>query len=212
MAGVTIKVQEETRTAINKIAEKTNMSVDAIITYFCGLNDKYDLFNVDWVKNLVEREVSEYLKDIDAEFAKKIELQKNKAVINAQMLIFKEWMNTMDRQEKKQFLETVMGANKGTDFLEKLANYQLYIVDGHKKLYPPDIDQYPQIPFVSKTDIVQCRRGFHIVNNRCDCRLWSECELGSGAFENWLAAHGTQAEQRRYLEETSGQKYYLRRT
>lgn len=209
--SVTIRVSEETRTAINQIAEKTNMSVDAILTYFTSLNEKYDFFNVNWIKELVESEVAEYLKDIDAEFAKKIELQKNKAVINAQMLIFKEWMNTLDRQEKKQFLENVMGANKGTDFLEKLANYQMYVVDGYKKLYPPDQDGYPQIPFISKTDIVRCRRGYHIVNNRCDCRLWTECDLGSGAFEDWLGKHGTQAEQRKYLEETSGQKYYLRR-
>lgn len=209
---VTIRVSEETRDKINRIAEKTNMKVDAILTYLTGLNDKYDFFSVNWVKDLVEREVQEYLKDIDIEFQKKVELQKNKAVINAQMLVFKEWLSILERQEKKQFLENVMGANKGTDFLEKLANYQMFVVDGLKKLYPPDTDNYPQIPFVAKVDIVKCRRGFHIVNNRCDCRLWTECELGSGAYENWLAEHGTPQEQRRYLEESSGQKYYLKRS
>lgn len=209
--STTIRLSAETRDKVNQLTSKTNMSTDIVISFLIDLNERYNFFEDNWIAKLLETEIQEYLKDADIEFRKKIELQKNQAIIKAQMMIFKEWIDILEKPEKKLFLENVMGANKGTDFLEKLANYQMFVIDGQKKLYPPDQDGYPEIPFIPKGELLRCRRGFHIRNNRCDCRLWTECDWGAKQFEEWLSVHGTEQERKRYLEETTGQRYLVRR-
>lgn len=207
---VTTRITESDRDKLNNLSSKYGMKASVILGYIIDQAIKYNTLEAGWEGKLAEDKLADYLKDADLEFRKKVELLNIKAQISAKTMVFKNWMDILPPSEKRQFLENVMGARKGEDFLEQLANYQMYLIDGLKKLYPPEQDGYPSIPWISKVDIIKCLRGFHIANNRCDCRYWDSCEHGKAQYENWLAAHGSQQEQRRYLEETTGQHYYRR--
>lgn len=201
---VTTRILESDRTKLNDLSSRYSMKASVILGHLIDLGIKHKMLESGWESNLAEQELQEILADMDIEFRKKVELKKVTAQINAKMMVFKEWMKILPPNEKKQFLENVLGDTKTGDFLEKLTNYQMFIVDGEKKLYPVDESGYPLIPFVQLVNILKCARGFHIVNNRCNCRYWESCEYGKAAFESWLAEHGTPHEQQRYLEETSG--------
>ena len=127
------------------------------------------------------------------------------------MMVFKEYLKTMQPAEKKKFLENVLGDTSGGNFLENLSSYQMFIIDGEKKLYVPDGEGFPVIPGINRDRVVKCDRGFHIKNARCSCRYWRECPIGASQYEDWLSKFGTPKQQKQYLEETTGDKYMLRR-
>lgn len=207
----TTRIYEKDRDKLNQLSSEYGMKVSIVLGHIIDIAKKYKVLDRDWIENLVQKEVSNYLKDQDVEFRKKLELKKLDSIQKAQMLIFKEWLGILEPTEKKKFLEDVMGVRRGADFLERLSNYQLFMIDGEKRLYAPDAEGYPEIPYTDKLDIIKCVRGFHIRLNRCDCRRWQECEHGAAAYENYLAANGSDLERKRYLEETTGQKLFFRR-
>lgn len=208
---VTTRIYEKDRDSLNSLAARYNMKASVILGHIIDLAVSHNMLDDGWETKLAESEFEELLKDADLDFRKKVELKKAQAQINAKMMVFKEWLGILEPKEKRQFLENVLGDTKSGDFLEKLTNYQMFLVDGYKRLYPVSEDGYPKIPYVSAAEIVVCTRGFHIVNNRCDCRYWNSCEFGAAAFEDWLGKHGTLAEQKRYLEEKNGSRYVIRR-
>lgn len=206
---VTTRIQENHRDKLNDLSSKYGMKASVILGYLVDLALEYKMLDSGWEKTLAERELQDILADMDIEFRKKVELKKVTAQINAKMMVFKEWMRILPPNEKKQFLENVLGDIKGEDYLDRLTNYQMFIVDGEKRLYPMGDMGLPIIAFTPPEAIIKCMRGFHIENNKCECRYWNSCEYGKAAYENWLAVHGTHAEQRRYLEESSklGRRY-----
>lgn len=206
----TTRITEADRDSLNDLSSRYGIKSSTILGHLIDYCIKYGMLDDGWETKLAEKELAEYLKDADLDFRKKVEIMNIKARINAQMMVFKNWLAILGPTEKRQFLENVMGANRGEDFLEKLANYQMFLIDGVKRLYPPDTDGYPIISYTQKGALIKCVRGYHIKNNRCDCRYWAECEYGAKAFEEWLAEHGSQLERQRYLEESTGQKYFRR--
>lgn len=207
----TIRVTDEDRDEINRLCSLHGMSQEVIIGRLVGENKKYNLFENGWKRKLAESEFEKLLEDTDLEFRKKLELDKHRAILKAKMMVFQEYIKTLPASEKKQFLENVLGDVNSGNFLENLSSYQMFFIDGEKKLFMPDSEGYPVIPGIKRDRLIQCERGFHIENSRCTCSLWRECPHGSTKYEDWLGKYGTQAQQDSYLRETTGHRAFLTR-
>lgn len=199
---VTTRILESDREKLNNLSAKYTLKSSVILGFLIDNGIKYGMLEQGWQEKLAEDQLQETLADLDIEFRKKVELKKVDAQIKAKMMVFKEWLGVLDTTQKKQFLENVLGDTNSGDFLEKLTNYQMFIVDGLKRLYPMDDRGRPMIAFVQPDDLIPCMRGFHIQGNRCDCRYWESCEFGKQSYEDWLAVNGSPLEQQRYLEES----------
>lgn len=207
---VTTRIYETDRDQLNALSSKHGMKSAVILGYIIDKAVEYRILEEGWEKELAEKEFQQLLADTDIEFRKKVELRKVKAQIDAKMFVFKEWMKTLDNKDRKQFLDNVLGDMRGENFLDRLTNYQMFLIDGEKRLLPMDENGYPVISYVMIDEIIKCYRGFHIKNNRCNCRDWATCEHGKTSYENWLAVNGTALEQRRYLEEHSRTRRFER--
>jgi len=207
----TIRVSEETREEINRLCSFHNMAVDVVLGKLLNENQKHNFFEAGWSKALAEKEFQKLLQDVDIEFRKKIELDKHRAILKAKMIVFQEYIKTLPSAEKKNFLENVLGDVNSGNFLESLSTYQMFIIDGEKKLFMPDSEGFPTIPGINRDRLIKCERGFHIKNTRCTCEFWRECPVGATAYEDWLGKFGTDAQRKSYLEETTGEKLFLRR-
>lgn len=206
--SVTIRVSAETRDRINKLTQYGTQ--DVIIAYLLDQNDKYDLFKPGWARELAQDQLQDILSDADIEFRKKVEFANHKARLKTVQRVFDAYLKTLPLDEKRDWLENILGNTRSTNFLENMTSYQMFIVDGLKRLLLPLDDGFPRIPGIPRDRVISCDRGFHIINSRCECRYWNECELGSAQYEDWLSQYGTELQKKQYLEESTGQRYFVR--
>lgn len=206
----TLRVRGETKERVNALTQYGTQ--DTIIQYLLDQNDKVNLFNPGWARKVAEEQLQEILSDMDIEFRKKVELENHRARLKSVQRVFDEYLKILPREEKKDWLENILGDTKSGNFLENMTNYQMFLIDGQKRLLMPVDDGFPKIPGVSRDRIISCERGFHIQSNRCDCRYWKECPLGEPEFLNWLGKYGSEFQRKKYLEETTGETYFVRRS
>jgi len=206
---VSLKVRQDTRDRINALTAFG--SQDVIVNYLLDQNDKHNLFNPGWARKLAEDQLQEILSDMDIEFRKKVELENHKARLKTVTQVFQAYLKVLPLDEKRSWLENIFGDTKSGNFLENMTSYQMFLIDGQKRLLLSGDDGYPKIHGIPRDRLIQCDRGFHIINSRCDCRYWRECPFGSIQYEDWLGKHGSPFQQKRYLEDQTGDTMFFRR-
>lgn len=200
---VTIRVNIDTRDKINEHAEKTNMSQPIIVGYLVDLLDQHDLFDPDWRNIIAQEAFSEVLDKQYEDERRQLSLATHKQMLKTKADLLKEYVRALDREERKTFLESVLGDLKSENFLDEIVNYQLFMIDGKKRACQPDKEGKPVITGVDSSLISVCERGFHVMGAWCDCDIWRRCPMRSKEYEAWLVEHGSEADRNRYIEDQS---------
>lgn len=200
---VTVRVETDTRDKINALAKKLNMSQTVIVGYLVDLNEKHDFFQKDWLERITEEKFSETLDKRYNEERRALNIATHKTVLSTKKSLILEYVRTLEKKEKKAYLESVLTGIKDPEknFLDTVVNYQLFMIDGNMRGCQPDSSGNPIIPGIDPENIVSCQRGYHILGQWCDCKIWRECPLRSKEYEEWLMVHGSDSEKNRYLEE-----------
>lgn len=206
---VSLKVRQETKDRINALTQYG--SQDTIVNYLLDQNDKHNLFNPGWARKIAEEQLQDILSDMDLDFRKKVEFANHKARLKAVDRVFMEYIKILEPKEKKDWLENILGNTKSQNFLENMTSYQMFIIDGQKRLLLPDEDGFPRIPGIKKDRIQTCERGYHIRDSKCDCRFWKECPTGENQYVDWLGKYGTEFQKRQYLESQNPDDRFIRR-
>lgn len=198
---VTTRILEEDRDKLNRLSEKYNMKASAILGHIIDQSLKYNTLDMDWEKALAENQLHDFLMDADMEYRKTFERDKHRAILRAKQTAFQEYIKVMPPDERKPFLEQILGdpATNG-DFLDNLSSYQMYTVNGERKLLSPGEEGAPNMPGIHPDRIVTCERGHHIIGDFCKCLLWRTCELRASEYQNYIAVHGTEATKTRYID------------
>lgn len=185
------------------------MYKNAIVSFLLDLNDKHDFFDADWQRRLALDAYYTILEENDIELKKKVELEKQKTIIKLKAEAFRKYIDFLQGEEKRQFLEVILGKNASANFLEDLSNYQLYVIDGQSRFLEPGPEGTPKINKVDPSKIVTCDRGFHVLGGWCNCNIWTTCPIRKPEYEEWLGLHGTESEKRKYIDSQSKVAAYL---
>jgi predicted transcriptional regulator len=200
---VTIRIEESTREKLNNLASQLNMTHSVIIDYLIDKAIRYEMFQDGWEKALAQSEYQSLLDEDDRELRKRLEIEKAKRILSVKQKAFEKYLDVLEPVERRQFLEAILGSMKDGDFLDKLSNYQLFVVDGAKKLCEPDEMGRPKLIGINPELIIVCDKGYHVVGGWCQCSLWRSCPMRGPEYEKYLALHGTPTQQRKYIESQS---------
>lgn len=196
-----VRVDDETKAVIIDLCKKTKMNQGVLVGYMADKFKEYDMLDPNWLDLLVEKRFAEMLEEVDLSFRKTIEILNHKAVLKAKQLALKEWLGVLDSKQKKEFLENIMGNPSTTNFLDQISSYQMYVVNGSKRIIAPDKHGAPMVPGANPEDVINCDTGWHVKGAYCNCRLWRTCPIRTEEIQNWLAVTGTHREQEDYLKQ-----------
>lgn len=200
---VPIRIAEDTRDKINSICEKTGRTQAIIVGYFVDLNETYDLLDPDWKTRIAQDEFKDLFDNhVEAE-RRALDLQTHRAMLKTKTDLLKEYVKTLPVEERRTFLETVLGDMKDQNFLDNVVNYQLFIIDGKRRACQPGPDGKPVLKGIDPSLIIPCEKGYHILEAWCECDSWRSCPMRSKEYEQWLIEHGSESDRNRYLEDQS---------
>ena len=195
----TIRVTDEDKNKIINLCKQTKMNQGVLIGYMADKFKEYNMLDPEWLDVLVNKRFAEMLEEVDLSFRKTIEVITFKAVLKAKHLALKQWLEILPAKDKREFLENIMGNPTNTNFLDQISSYQMYVVNGGKRIVSPDKTGAPMIPGATPEQVITCETGWHVKGAFCNCRLWRTCPIRIEEVQNWLAVHGTTKEQEEYL-------------
>ena len=195
----TVRVTDEDKKKIIDLTKKTKMNQGVLIGYMADKFEEYNMLDPEWLDVLVNKRFAEMLEEVDLSFRKTIEVITFKAVLKAKHLALKQWLEILPAKDKREFLENIMGNPTNTNFLDQISSYQMYVVNGGKRIVSPDKSGAPMIPGANNDQIITCETGWHVKNSFCNCRMWRTCPIRQGEVQDWLGQHGTTREREDYL-------------
>lgn len=198
-----IKVNDKVHEILSEVSEQTNITLGDIVGYLTDLLVKYNLMDPDWLEPIIEESVKEYLTKHDLDLAKKLELERSKTINKAKLEAFKQYLNVLEPEIKKGFLENILGNVNDESFLDSISNYQMFMIDGVRKLFQVDTDGKPIIPGLNKEQLVTCMIGYHFIGNFCKCNKWRDCKIRNDEYTLYLAKtdpNMRKEKTRRYVE------------
>lgn len=198
---VNIRVELDTREKINTFCQSAQMSQGVMVGYLVDLNEKHDFFDKGWRDKIAEEAFRETLDKRYEEERQRLTLQTHRQMLKTKGDLLKLYVLSMPKDERKIFLERVLGDLKSDNLLDVVVNYQLFMVDGERRACQPGPEGKPVITGVDPSRIVSCERGFHILEAWCKCDVWRRCPLRLKEYETWLVEHGSESERNRYLED-----------
>lgn len=206
-----ISVTQDLQERLTVLAQIHKIPVPELIAYFMDLNDVHNFLEADWIEKLTEDALRLELQKKDPEFAKKIELERAKTINKAKFEAFRQYIAVLDPENRKIFLENVLGNVNDETFIESISNFQIYNVDGTNRLYQVDEDGKPKIPGTNPENIVSCLMGYHIQGGFCKCNKWRDCGLRSQEYLTYLSKSDPnmkREETRRFATNYKGDKNY----
>lgn len=201
MSLVPVKVEKETRSLINKVGQKQNMTQAVVVGHVFDLNEKHDFFDGDWRLKIAEAEFSEVLDKRHDEERKALNIQTHRQMLKTKSDLLVLYVKALDKDSRRAFLEGVLGDLKSQNFLDNVVNYQLFVIDGKNRACQPDAQGKPILTGVDPSLIVSCEKGFHVLEAWCQCEIWRRCPIRQKEYESYLVEHGSEADRRKYLED-----------
>lgn len=198
---VSTRIYENDREQLNLMSNKYGMKASLILGHLIKKAVEYNILEEGWEAKLAESQLHDFLLEADLEYKKQFERDKHRAILKAKQTAFQELIKVMPVDERKSFLEQILGdpTNNG-DFLDNLSSYQMFTIDGVRRLLAPDGEGGPIVPGIHPDNIIECERGFHIVKGFCKCQLWKICQIRKEEYEHYLATSGSREQQNRYLD------------
>ncbi len=202
----TVKLTDEIYEKLSLISSTTGMNRGLIIDYLLDEALRLNMVDAGWDDRMLDARFHSLLMEADIDYRKSFERDKHRAILDTKKMLLKELMRTLEPKEKRAYLESVLGdPTSGADLLENMASFQMFTVNGEKRFLPPGSDGFPRIVGIPPSQIKRCNRGLHTLNSSCPgCDIHRTCEILREERINWLAEHGTTAEQEAYIKETSG--------
>jgi len=178
MSFKSVKVDDETYQAIKLLAQEYNLKIYDVVKHLTKLCLKYKMLEKNWIDNVVEdvikdfeRKLEEHKRKLEEELQNRINIEKHKVKLKIKHDLLMHYVKCLDVEERKEFIERLLGDINDPEFLENLDQMEVFIIDGKRKLVK-SVDGKPDIP-----GIIKCPRGWHIPNNFCNCDRWRDCEI-----------------------------------
>lgn len=177
------------------------MTVDVFLAFLLDQNDKYNFADSTWLDKAVAQRYSDISDNQDADMRKRLEIDRHRVVLKVKADALQLYIKDLKGDERKIFLEKLLGGNpQDPDFLDQMSSYQMYVIDGVKRLVEPDINGRPKFKGDPR-DLIVCDKGYHVRGSWCQCVLWKTCPIRSAEYEQYLIENGTEAERNKYLAE-----------
>lgn len=198
-----VKVSEETHEYLTALSQSTKMNMGVIIDYLVDVQQEHNLLDPDWLETLLEDRMSDFIAKKDIDLQKKIEFERAKVVNRAKFEAFKQYLNVLEPETKKAFLENILGDVESEGFLDSISNYQMFNIDGLNKLCQLDETGLPIVPGVNMAQIIACDNGYHTIGGFCKCNKWRTCKIRSQEYLTYLSntdPNMSKAKTRRFVE------------
>jgi len=173
---VLLRVDDEHKNQLELLSQKYGISQSAIITYLIDLTVKYQLLEPNWKENIINESLQEYKAKLEEQFNAKIEQEKMRWKLRFKHDLLMKYVDALEPQERKEFIQDIMLDLKDPLFLEKIGEMELTIIDGKRKLVKIKNGK-PFIPNIPQDQIIECEKGYHIKGNYCTCEKWKECQI-----------------------------------
>ena len=198
-----VMIEADVKNLIIDICQDNNMGQGVLVAYLVEQCIKYGMLDPNWIDRLTEAEFQDKLREAEIEYRKKYEQDKHRAILATKQLLIKEYLKTMDKEEKKAYIETALNMTdekSGANLLDDMTSYQMFTVNGERKMLPPDGTNRPRLPGIAPSQIIQCEAGFHVINDPClSCSMRETCPQRIEEYTNWVAVHGTKKQQEEWL-------------
>jgi hypothetical protein len=209
--SVNIRIAPDVRDKINSVCEVRNETQSIVVGYLVDLNEQYDFFDPEWRERIAQDEFKDIFDKQFEEERRALDKQTHRAMLKLKTDLLKEYVRALGREERRAFLESVLGDLESANFLDEVVNYQLFIVDGKRRACQPDSEGKPVIKGIDSSLIAPCEKGFHILGQFCDCDLWRDCPLRLKEYQEWLVEHGSESDRRKFLDDQSRRERDRRR-
>lgn len=180
----TIRVDAEVKEKIDKIAKTKHLKVKEIVRYLVDLTDIVDFFDVNWKDALIQDRLEEYKAKIQADFDERMEAKKLDYRLKVKRDLLLRYIDTMDPEDRREFIEERMGEINDPTFIDQLGNMDVVVLDGKRKLVR-FVDGTPIFAGIDSNKIIPCDVGYHVKDNFCQCKRWRECKVRSEEYTDF---------------------------
>jgi hypothetical protein len=197
-----VKLDDSDHANLVTLAQTYKMNMNVIVGYLIDMCSKYDLLDPDWIEPILEERIKDFLSSHDADLAKKLQIERTRTINSAKLTAFKKYIDVLEPEARKDFLENILGNVNDESFLDNISNYAMFTIDGTPRLYPIHEGK----PVIAGVTLVACMTGYHIAGNYCkNCRKWRDCEFRKEEYQSYLSRIGsdTTPENRRIVESQS---------
>lgn len=185
MSSKHLKIDVETHETLTFLSQASKLSMKDIVAFFVKLGSKYHMLEPDWKDRLAEDLLSEYKKKLEIRFSQTFEKEKMKWKLKAKHGLLMKYVDTLDPDERKTFIEGLMVDINNPDFLDKIAEMEMVLIDGKRRLVRLE-EGLPMIG-VEPENLLMCEVGWHIKGRFCECKRWRECNLRSEEYLDYKA-------------------------
>lgn len=181
----TLRVHDSTKIYLSRISKAKKIKIVDAVDYLVGLAETYDLFEADWKDRLVEDQVADFKKKMDEKKDARLESEKIKTSLKIKRDLLLKYIDRLDKKDGLEFIESVMGEIKDPNFLDSLADMDVVIVDGKRRLIKMK-DGAPVFPNIDPDKIVTCGVGYHVIDAFCSCPKWRDCDIRKEEYTKFL--------------------------
>lgn len=181
-----MRIRERSKQYLDRLCERKNLKQLDALDYLIGLAETYDLFDSDWKDRILEGELAEYKDKLAKKQDARIEAEKVKTSLKIKRDLLLKYIDSLEDQAKREFIESMMGEIKDPNFLDSLSDMDVVIVDGKRRLVKMK-DGAPMIATVNPDKIVVCETGYHIIDAFCQCKKWRECPIRKTEYVDFMA-------------------------
>ena len=181
-----VKVDDEVHEWLAWASQKYGIKMKDVVGALVRIAQEYHVLEPDWIERIITDRLEEYRKKIEAQYEAKIEQRKMEWKLRFKHDLLMHYVKALDPEERKAFIENLLGNLDDPRFLEQLGEMELVTIDGKKRLCRIENGK-PVIPNVDPERIVVCDAGYHIKGNFCECKRWRDCEIRVNEYAEYKA-------------------------
>ena len=168
-------IDERTHETLSSLSQSSKLRSGEVVAYLSRLAVEHDLLEPDWKDKIAEDRVSEQKRKLDYQQDRKVELEKMKTRLKVKHSLLMKYVDTLEPNERKNFIESMMIDIKSADFIDRLGEMEIVAINGKRRLVR--MSEGKPLIGIDPEKILVCDRGYHVLNAFCQCGMWRSCKL-----------------------------------
>ena len=169
------QIDEETHERLKALAEKHGISLKEIIDYLSKLAVQHGLLDPDWQERITSDKLKEYEEKLSKSHDFRSEEKKMDWTMRFKFMLLTKYVDSLQGNDRKAYIETVMGYLKGEGVLERLTSLEMVTLDGIRR-FMAMIEGKPDVG-MERDKLMKCPKGWHVKGRWCKCDAWRTCEM-----------------------------------
>jgi len=178
-----VRIPKDVKELLEKLSEKYGIREGVIISTLVGMAETYNLLEPNWTERFIQSHLEEFEKKLEIKADVELERRKFDWKMKFKFMMVKDYLDVLSPEERRGFIEEVMGYMKSTQFFELIMDLEPVKINGKTKLVRVSEEGKPKV----SGEVVQCPEGWHIKGRRCECSKWRNCEVRTQEYAEFLA-------------------------